>query len=189
MSFIITGLPVERFSSLFGLADEALAIRGVQRHRIQSPRSAPCRITLQDAEPGETVLLLNHEHQDAPTPYRSSHAIYVREAAREARVLVDETPDAFLGRTLSLRLFDGAGMMVDADLCEGAEAPGLIERLLAKPSASYVHAHTARRGCFLARIDRAWQRDKRRPGGYQGSGQDFREERAWLATTSKDGSC
>ncbi len=155
MTFTVSGLPIEAFQPLFGRPDAELASLGVLRHWIDAPRTAPCRITLEDAAPGESVLLLNHEHQGADTPYRSAHAIYVREAASETRSLAGEIPDSFIGRTLSLRAFDAGGMMVDADLCEGAEAQALIDRLLAAPGAAYVHAHTARRGCFLARIDPA----------------------------------
>jgi hypothetical protein len=41
----------------------------------------PDRIELRLARPGESVLLVNHEHQAADTPYRSRHAIFVREHA------------------------------------------------------------------------------------------------------------
>jgi hypothetical protein len=155
MSFTVSGLPVQAFRPLFGLSPEALARRGVLRCRVETARSAPCRITLRDADPGETVLLLNHEHQGARTPYRSSHAIYVREKAEESAFVRDAPPDAFLGRILSLRSFDALGMMLDAELCDGEETPELINRLLGDPDAAYVHAHSARRGCFFARIDRA----------------------------------
>lgn len=47
------------------------------------------------------------------------------------------------------------GMMIDAEVIEGADAAPLIERFLANPKAAYLHAHNARRGCFAARIDRA----------------------------------
>jgi len=85
MSFVVSGLPIETFRPLFGLSDEALAERGVIRRRVDSTPGFPCRITLEDAEPGDTVLLLNYEHQPAETPYRSSHAIYVSEQATETR--------------------------------------------------------------------------------------------------------
>jgi hypothetical protein len=77
---------------------------------------------------------------------------------RETRVRfdgVDIVPPALARRTLSLRGFDGAHMMIEADLAEGANAAELIERFLANPSVAYIHAHYARRGCFAARIDRA----------------------------------
>jgi hypothetical protein len=155
MSFVISGLPVEPFRPLFGLSDEALAERGVLRRRVDAKPGFPCRVTLEDAEPGETVLLLNFEHQPADTPYRSRHAIFVREAAAEARRVVDEVPGALRVRaSLSLRAYDAAGMMVDAELASGAAIEPVIARLFENPQVAYVHAHNAGRGCYAARIDR-----------------------------------
>ena len=54
-----------------------------------------------------------------------------------------------------LRAFAADHMMVDADLVEGNEVEGLIEKLLANPEVAYVQAHWAKHGCYAARIDRA----------------------------------
>jgi Protein of unknown function (DUF1203) len=156
MSFIVSGLPLEPFRPLFGLPDEALAERGVIRCQVDANPGFPCRITLEDAQPGETVLLLNYEHQSADTPYRARHAIYVSEQARETRRAVDEIPGALrIRKAISLRAFDEAGMMLDADIAPGSELEPTIERLLAIPDVAYLHAHNAGRGCYAARIDRA----------------------------------
>ena len=156
MSFIVSGLPLESFRPLFGLPDEALAERGVIRHTVDANPGFPCRITLEDAQPGETVLLLNYEHQSADTPYRARHAIYVSEQARETRRAVDEIPGVLrVRKAISLRAFDDKGMMLDADVAPGADLEPAIERLLAIPGVAYLHAHTAGRGCYAARIDRA----------------------------------
>jgi hypothetical protein len=155
MAFVISGLPLDDFRPLFGLPDEALAERGVVRYQVDAKPGFPCRVTLEDAEPGETVLLMNYEHQPADSPYRSRHAIFVSERAGETRRAVDEVPGALRGRFLSLRAFDDDGMMVDAELVQGAELEGAIERLFATPGAAYIHAHNAGRGCYSARIDRA----------------------------------
>lgn len=155
MSFRLTGLSPEPFRSLFGLDAAELARHGVQRLSVDAFPGFPDRIELRDAELGETVLLLNYEHQPAPTPYRAAHAIFVREGATVAFDAIDTVPDALRRRTLSLRAFDAAHLMVDADLVEGAEVERLIERLLASPQVAYLHAHYARRGCYAARIERA----------------------------------
>jgi hypothetical protein len=155
MPFHISGLSAEAFRPLFGLSDALLASQGVVRHTIETHPAAPCRITLDDAEIGETVLLLNYEHQGADTPYRSRHAIFVREAAQDAMTYRDELPPALARRLLSVRAFDADHMMIEADVVEGEEAKPLIEQFLANPRAAYLHAHYARRGCFAARIDRA----------------------------------
>ncbi len=154
MSFTVTGLSPEPFRPLFGLDAAALAEQGVIRVHIDAPASAPCRITLDDAEPGETVLLLNHEHLPVDTPYRSRHAIYVREIAQEAAVFSNALPPALERRLLALRAFDRDHMMVEAEVVEGREAAPLIEAWLAGEKVAYLHAHYARRGCFAARIDR-----------------------------------
>lgn len=155
MSFVITGLPVEPFQPLFGLDEAALAARGVVRMTVDSQPGFPCRVTLEDAPPGETVLLLNFEHQPAATPYRSRHAIFVREGAGAPARFEDVVPPVMAGRLLSVRAFDAGDMMVDAEVVEGVELPPLIARMFANPAVVYLHAHAARRGCFIARVDRA----------------------------------
>ena len=154
MSFRITGLAPTPFLPLFALDDAALAARGIERLRVDTFPGFPDRIELRDVEPGETVLLLNFEHQPAATPFRSTHAIFVREGATTAFDAIDVVPDALRRRTLSLRAFDRAHRMIDADLVEGSDAEMLIARLLQDPRADYLHAHYARRGCYAARIDR-----------------------------------
>lgn len=154
MSFRIAGLDPALFADLHFLSDEALRARGAERMRVTQKPAAPCRVTLDDAEVGEHVVLLNYDHQPADTPYRQQGPIFVRERQRP----FDEigiVPPALARRTLSLRGFDNAHMMIEADLCEGAEAGALIARFFDNPEVAYIHAHYARRGCFAARIDRA----------------------------------
>jgi hypothetical protein len=154
MSYRITGLEPATFRDLHFLSDEALAEKGVRRVRVEAKHAAPCRSSLDDAEVGEAVLLLNYDHQPATTPYRQQGPIFVRES--EARFdRVDAIPPALVRRTLSLRGFDAEDMMIEADLVEGAEAPALIERFFANPDVAYIHAHYARRGCYAALIERA----------------------------------
>jgi len=154
MAFAICGISPVPFAGLFGLPDADLAARGVVRVTADAKPGFPCRVTLEDADPGENVLLVNYEHQPAATPYRSSHAIFVREGASEAALFVDEVPDSLAGRLLSVRAFDEAGMMVDADCFEGARLSEAISPMLDDPRIAYLHAHNAKRGCFAARIDR-----------------------------------
>ena len=82
----------------------------------------PERIEMRDAMPGETLLLVNFEHQPANTPYRSSHAVYVREGATE-RWSGDHVPEVMRKRLLSLRGFSSDGSMIDADVVDGQAVP------------------------------------------------------------------
>lgn len=154
MPFVVTGLSPEPFAPLFGADEATLVAAGALRYAVDAKPGYPCRITLQDAEPGSTVLLLNHEHLAADTPYRARHAIFVSEGAAAPARYENEMPPALAGRLLAIRAYDAAGMMIDAEIVEGVEAPPLIERMLADPRTAWLHAHNARRGCFAARIDR-----------------------------------
>jgi hypothetical protein len=58
-------------------------------------------------------------------------------------------------RPLSIRAFDAAGALIDADLAINAQLAPCLERLLANPSTDYLHVHNAKHGCFVARVDRA----------------------------------
>lgn len=155
MSFQISALPLEAFQPLFGLSDAELAGRGAVRRIVDRSPGFPCRVSLEDAAPGEAVLLVNYEHQPARTPYRSSHAIFVREGATQARPAVGEVPEVLRRRLLSVRAFDANGMMIDADVVDGLELETLIERMFASAEVACLHVHNARPGCYAARVNRA----------------------------------
>jgi hypothetical protein len=154
MSFTITGLPVETFLPLFQLTDAELAERGIVREIAGPVGRYPCRVSLRDAEPGESLLLVNFEHQTAPTPYRANYAIFVNEAAAEAARFEDELPSVLRGRAIALRTFNAAGMLIGAELALHDDVAEAIDRRFADPAAAYLHAHNAAHGCFAARIDR-----------------------------------
>jgi hypothetical protein len=155
LQFRVSGLSAEPFRHLFGLSEQELARHGAVRYVVDAKPGYPDRIELRDAEPGQTVLLVNYTHQPIESPYRSSHAIFVREGAAETFDRVDEVPESMRTRLLSLRAFDAKGMMLDADVIEGREIETVVARMFADPSVSYIHVHNAKRGCYAARIDRA----------------------------------
>jgi len=110
---------------------------------------------MEHAQLGEELLLLNFEHQPANTPYRATHAIYVRKIADRAFEAVDVVPEVLASRLVAVRAFDAQHMMIDAEVCEGAQAAEMFERFLANPQTSYLQVHNARRGCYAARVERA----------------------------------
>lgn len=154
MGFQISGLKADQFSHLYGQDTEALARLGVRRTVADEHPGFPCRVSLLDAEVGESVLLLNYEHQPAASPYRSRHAIFIREGAVEARLDVNEVPRQLLERLLSVRAFDGTGEMLDADVVDGQQLDALIEQMFVNDSVSYLHVHNARPGCYAALVER-----------------------------------
>lgn len=155
-AYVVSGLPLEDFTPLFGLSDAELAARGVIRRVVDSPVGYPSRVDLEDAQVGDTVLLLNYEHQPADTPFRASHAIFVNEKARATRRTVGALPGALTARdAVSLRAFRADGMMIDAGFAPQGEVEAAIARFFANAEVDYLHAHTVGWGCYLARIDRA----------------------------------
>ncbi|WP_406870164.1 DUF1203 domain-containing protein [Thioclava sp. 'Guangxiensis'] len=151
MPFQIHALPVEPFVELFQLTDEALAARRICRMRVTERDALPCRVSLEDARAGETVLLLNYEHQPAQTPYRASHAIFVREGVARAQPQVGEVPQALRHRLISIRPFDHGDMMLEPDLVSGADLHTALAGIFAGNDAvAYVHLHYAKAGCFAA---------------------------------------
>ena len=154
MDFRITGLPVAEFSPLFSLDTAGLDRAGVVRVIADEPHAFPCRITLEDAGPGEPLLLLTYAHLAARTPYASSGPIFVRCGAGSTRVVVNEVPDQQRRRLLSVRAYDAAHAMVDAEVAPGTELEALIERFFSNRSVDYLHVHNARRGCYACRVDR-----------------------------------
>jgi hypothetical protein len=156
MSFRISSLPVEPFQALFGLSDEELLKQGARRAICDEKPGFPCRVTLADAEPGESLVLLNYQHlSEESSPYRAKGPIFVRENAQAGRVVVDAVPDYLARRLLSLRAYDRDGMMLEADVVDGNELTPVIEKMFEIEGVDYLHAHFARRGCYAARIDRA----------------------------------
>lgn len=155
MTYTITGIEPSQFAHLIGLSDEQLATHGAVRMTADAKPNFPCRVTLDDAEVGESLLLVNHVSHDGNNPYRASHAIFVSETAKSAATYASEIPPALNRRILSLRAFGRDGMMVDAALAQPGEADPILRCMLANDAVDHVDAHTATRGCFMARAERA----------------------------------
>ena len=154
MRFQIVALDADNFAPLHALDDEALAAQGIVRRVVPEDGGVPCRVSLEDAKPGERVLLLNHVHHDVATPYRASGPIYVREQARTARLAPGEIPAMLERRLLSLRAYDATGMLVESDVLEGTGLRQAIERAFDRPEIAYLHVHNARPGCFNCAVER-----------------------------------
>jgi hypothetical protein len=154
MTFRLSALPYAPFAPLFALADAELPAHRARRVTVGTG-GYPCRVSLTDAAPGETVILVHYEHQPADTPFRAGHAIYVRENAAQAHPAPGAIPALFRTRLLSLRGFDADDMLVAADIAPGEALEPAIEANFADPAVAYLHLHFAKPGCYAARVDRA----------------------------------
>ena len=154
MTYRITGLDAAPFKPLFELSGDELAQRNARRVTVTNKPGFPCRVTLEDADVDEEVILLHHVSHDVDTPYRSAYAIYVRAGASKAASFVDQVPPVFKGRPLAFRGFDSEGMLRDALLAMPGEADAKIRELFERPEVATIHAHNAAYGCFAAKIER-----------------------------------
>jgi len=156
MTWQIRALSPLPFQPLLDLTEAELLAVGARRMIAAAPNSAPCRVSLCDAAPGETLLLVNHAHlPELSSPYRGSGPVFVREAAKQTVVRPGDVPDMIERRLLSARVYDADWMMTDADVVEGVEIATRLDAWFTDPATRRVHLHTARRGCFMAAVERA----------------------------------
>jgi len=154
MDFQIHGLALDQFRHLFAMSNDDLAKHHILRSTVTESNGTPCRVSLQDAALGETVLLFNYEHQSENTPFRSSYAIYVRENAEPIQLTANEVPELLRRRLLSVRAFGYNHMLRKADVVPGSDVEVLIEAFLDDPEIAYLHLHNAREGCYHAKVTR-----------------------------------
>ncbi len=155
VSFRFVALPAERFSPYFAWSDNQLRDIGARRMLVDERPGFPCRVSLEDAGIGETVILLPFTHHETDSPYRASGPIFVREGAVTATPAVDEIPAMFAHRLLSLRGYDATGTMVAADVVSGTELGDALRRVFGDERVDAVHVHNARPGCYNCRVVRA----------------------------------
>ena len=131
MPFRIHALPPGPFAPLFAMTDADLANRRTCRIAVAENPGTPCRVSLAEAKVGEAVILVNYDHLPSGSPYRSSHAIFVREGAEQAHPAIGEVPGSLLSRLISLRVFDNNDMMIAADVMDGISLADALTRALA----------------------------------------------------------
>jgi hypothetical protein len=155
-SFRISGISAEVLNEFRQLSDGELQERNVFRYIADQKPGYPCRVSLVDAEIGESLLLLNFGHLMSASPYRSIGPIFVRESARETYVRVNEIPEVLRapGRMLSVRAYDGNDMLAGASVIGTAETDQSIQEFLTDRRVAYLHVHYAGPGCFACRVDR-----------------------------------
>ena len=97
MNFQILALPRDEFAPLFALADAQLQARAASDASPTASPASACRVSLEDAAPGESLVLIPFTHQSADSPCRASGPIFVREMARQASLGVNEVPEQLRG--------------------------------------------------------------------------------------------
>ncbi len=114
-----------------------------------------CRHCLRDPNAGEMVYLFSYSPFIAPRPYRSVGPIFVHATVCDPYDRAGEVPKSLGHRLLSVRAYRSDDFLVAADVVQGRELEGMIERFFGQDHVAYVDIHNARPGCFVCRAHRS----------------------------------
>ena len=154
-NFQIKSLQDSEFSNLFKLENQELEKLGAIKMIVDRKPGFPCRVSLQDAEIGEEVILLSYQHHQTNSPYQSSGPIFIRKNATTAILDINEIPKMLDHRLLSIRAYDKNGMMKDSLISEGLSLKDILINTFTNPEIYYVHIHNAKAGCYNCKVERA----------------------------------
>lgn len=158
MTYRIRGLDPAQFADRFAMESGALAASLSRRLTAEASGNYPCRVSLEDAAPGEEILLTNFTNHAVGTPYRNTFAIYVRRKAGCAAEFVDRLPPVLCARPIALRGYTADGLLHRASLALEDDVDAAIRDLLKDRDIAYIDAHNAKHGCFAARVERYEER-------------------------------
>lgn len=154
MDFIIESLKNDEFQPYFEMSESDLKKRNILLQTANKKPAFPCRITLEDAEVGEKILLLNYEFHKADSPYKASGPIYIRIGKDQKVCEKNEVPEMFLIRLISLRAYNRNQMLIFAEVFEGTSLEEKIRNAFENPEIDYLHIHNAKHGCYFASAKR-----------------------------------
>jgi hypothetical protein len=153
-NFRFVALDKSLFDPYFNMGDAELSERGIIKMIADEFPGFPCRVSLEDAQTGEEVILLHYDHFPVSSPYKAGGPIFIRKKAKTATPGINEIPKMFNHRLLSVRGFDKNSMMIFADVTKGDELDKKLDRILEDKKIEYIHLHNAKPGCFNCRVER-----------------------------------
>lgn len=155
INFKMYSLDKKQFERFFEMSENELDKLSIQRMVVDAKPGYPCRVSLEDAEIGEEVILINYEHIKNQSPYNGSGAIFVRKNAQNKEFEVNEIPVMFNHRRLSLRGYDSNYMMIYADTIEGEILKESIVKAFENKKVDFIHIHNSSPGCYNCLVKRA----------------------------------
>ena len=155
IDFQINGLERLQFLSYFNMSESDLVDAGAYLFQSDECPCYPCRVSLVDAEIGEQVLALSYNHLNVSGPYNASGPIFIRTNATECRPEVNEVPEMLRHRQLSVRGYNDAHLMIEADAAEGRQLEKVLTRQFSNQDVNLIQIHNAGPGCFNCSVIRA----------------------------------
>ena len=139
----------------FALSDEQLQEIDAVRMTVDQNLSYPCRVSLQDAEVGEEVILFSFDHLDKASPFKAKSPVFARKGAPTSYPEINEIPLMLRHRLLSVRAFDKKAMIQDSKTVKGTALEDAMQELLSNEKVAYLQIHNAGHGCYNCHVDRA----------------------------------
>jgi hypothetical protein len=154
MEFQILALDNQIFNSFFELKDNELQKIGGKRLIVDEKPGYPCRVSLEDAEIGEEVILVPFEFHDTKSPYQAKGPIFIRKGVPTKKLDINEIPKILHHRLLSFRGYDKSGFMKSAITEEGNKTKEIIEKIFENEQIDYIHVHNSSPGCYNCKVVR-----------------------------------
>jgi len=154
MNFIISALDHKQFEPLFEMSDSELESMDIKRMIVDENPGVPCRVSLQDAEIGEEVILLPYKFHKANSPYQASGPLFVRKGVQTIKLKPNEVPFMLIHRMLSFRGYDKDGIMLEAATEKGSKTANVIHKFFDNSKVEYIHIHNSGPGCYDCEVRR-----------------------------------
>ncbi len=154
MNFQIRGLDHKLFEPMFAMKDEELLKIGGLKMIVDENPGYPCRVSLEDANVGEEVILVPFEHHKTNSPYQAKGPIFIRKGVNQNEFDINEIPKMLKHRLLSFRGYDTGGIMRSAKTGEGENSKSIVEEMFMMNEIKYIHIHNSSPGCFNCEVNR-----------------------------------
>ena len=155
MNFKVKALNHLEFKQFFEKSDIELKKQGIQRMIVDQKPGYPCRVSLEDAEIGDEVILMSYEFHKTNSPYTSRGPIFIRKGIETKEFNNNQIPLMLNHRLLSFRGYDKNGFMKIAKTEKGVDAKRVIIQLFENPKVEYIHIHNSSPGCYNCEVRRA----------------------------------
>lgn len=129
---------------------------GLIQERVVDGPGFPCRHCLQLGKPGEVMLLASWDLPLPQGPYWTPSPVFLHAHDCAPAALEDALPETVrVNSIVSLRHYDAAGMCLYdlGAVMPGEEAEAALRERITDLRVAYVNIHTARPGCWLARVE------------------------------------
>ncbi|MGB5553918.1 MAG: DUF1203 domain-containing protein [Flavobacteriaceae bacterium] len=155
MNFQILALDDQIFDTFFNLNDNELEKLGGKRMIVDEKPGYPCRVSLEDAEIGEEVILLPYEFHKTKSPYQAKGPIFIRKGVKTTELEKNEIPIMLNHRLLSFRGYNKNGFMKTAITEKGDKTKDVIEKIFEIDEIEYIQIHNSSPGCYNCEVRRS----------------------------------